>query len=245
MTAGDALRCQPAPTQRPVVRERLRGVRRARRMKTAMTAEHRAQRVTIGRYDGDQHLGGIASERHHDEKFCSRRRLDRLLGADTAEEQRLDLIARDRRVARRFDQPHDAIVSRDPVLLESERFADQAADAVSRHCARRQPLRNDQRDSRTGGRVGEPIQVEPVGARDPSGPQYRGDRCRAETLVATQTRAARACRQTTPSRARPFARRARITARPPRLRIRTRKPCVRLRRTTEGWNVRFIDLSLG
>jgi len=43
-----------------------------------------------------------------------------------------------------------------------------------------------------------------------------------------------------PSRARPFARRARITARPPRLRIRTRNPWVRLRRTTEGWNVRFI-----
>jgi hypothetical protein len=44
----------------------------------------------------------------------------------------------------------------------------------------------------------------------------------------------------TASRARPFARRARSTARPPRVRIRTRKPCVRLRRVTDGWYVRFI-----
>jgi len=38
----------------------------------------------------------------------------------------------------------------------------------------------------------------------------------------------------TASLARPFARRARSTARPPRVRIRTRKPCVRLRRVTDG-----------
>lgn len=38
----------------------------------------------------------------------------------------------------------------------------------------------------------------------------------------------------TPRRWRPLARRARITARPPRVRMRTRNPWVRLRRTTEG-----------
>jgi len=42
------------------------------------------------------------------------------------------------------------------------------------------------------------------------------------------------------SRARPFARRAESTLRPPTVFIRARKPCVRLRLTTEGWNVRFI-----
>jgi hypothetical protein len=41
------------------------------------------------------------------------------------------------------------------------------------------------------------------------------------------------CAQTA-SRARPFARRARRTLRPPILFMRARKPCVRLRRTTEG-----------
>jgi hypothetical protein len=39
----------------------------------------------------------------------------------------------------------------------------------------------------------------------------------------------------TASRVRPFARRARRTLRPPILFMRARKPCVRLRRTTEGW----------
>jgi hypothetical protein len=43
------------------------------------------------------------------------------------------------------------------------------------------------------------------------------------------------CRVQTASRTRPFARRARRTLRPPILFMRARKPCVRLRRTTEGW----------
>lgn len=48
------------------------------------------------------------------------------------------------------------------------------------------------------------------------------------------TRKTRAWRTHTARRLRPLARRARITERPPRLRIRTRKPWVRLRRTLEG-----------
>jgi hypothetical protein len=47
----------------------------------------------------------------------------------------------------------------------------------------------------------------------------------------------------TPSRFRPLARRARMTERPPRVFMRTRKPWVRLRRVTEGWNVRFIGFA--
>ena len=42
---------------------------------------------------------------------------------------------------------------------------------------------------------------------------------------------------------RPLARRARMTLRPPRVFIRTKKPWVRLRRVTEGWNVRFIGVA--
>lgn len=44
----------------------------------------------------------------------------------------------------------------------------------------------------------------------------------------------------TARRLRPLARRALITARPPRVFMRTKKPWVRLRRVTEGWKVRFI-----
>ena len=50
-----------------------------------------------------------------------------------------------------------------------------------------------------------------------------------------QSGASRAGRRAqTASRVRPFARRARRTLRPPILFMRARKPCVRLRRTTEG-----------
>ena len=38
-----------------------------------------------------------------------------------------------------------------------------------------------------------------------------------------------------PKRERPLARRAAITARPPLVFMRTRKPCVRARRVLEGW----------
>jgi len=44
----------------------------------------------------------------------------------------------------------------------------------------------------------------------------------------------------TASLARPLARRARITARPPRVFMRTKNPCVRFLLITEGWYVRFI-----
>lgn len=42
------------------------------------------------------------------------------------------------------------------------------------------------------------------------------------------------------SRARPLARRAESTLRPPTVFMRARKPCVRARRIFEGWNVRFM-----
>ena len=44
----------------------------------------------------------------------------------------------------------------------------------------------------------------------------------------------------TASLARPLARRARMTARPPRVFMRTKKPWVRFLLVTEGWYVRFI-----
>jgi len=44
----------------------------------------------------------------------------------------------------------------------------------------------------------------------------------------------------TPSLARPFARLARMTARPPGVRILARNPWVRARFSVLGWNVRFI-----
>ncbi|MEN3352357.1 MAG: hypothetical protein V7640_515 [Betaproteobacteria bacterium] len=48
----------------------------------------------------------------------------------------------------------------------------------------------------------------------------------------------------TASRARPLALRALITARPALVFMRTRNPCVRLRRVLEGWYVRFMSTTL-
>jgi hypothetical protein len=59
-----------------------------------------------------------------------------------------------------------------------------------------------------------------------------------ELRSTTQPRFARqpeAPRLQTAKRARPLARRALITARPPRVFIRSRNPCVRARRVLEGW----------
>ena len=46
-------------------------------------------------------------------------------------------------------------------------------------------------------------------------------------------------------RLRPFERREFKTPRPPRVFMRTKKPWVRLRRITDGWNVRFMVFFLG
>ena len=70
----------------------------------------------------------------------------------------------------------------------------------------------------------------------------------SELGFATQRRLARqpeTRRLQTAKRVRPLARRALITARPPRVFIRSRKPCVRARRVLEGWYVRFMVLYSG
>ena len=46
------------------------------------------------------------------------------------------------------------------------------------------------------------------------------------------------------SRVRPLSRRALMIARPARVRMRARKPCLRARRRLLGWNVRFTDSRL-
>ena len=79
-----------------------------------------------------------------------------------------------------------------------------------------------------------------------SGAKDRFERARAGEPVAAATPEHRrsATANQGASRARPFARRAERTLRPPTLFIRARKPCVRLRLTTEGWNVRFMVVGL-
>ena len=66
-----------------------------------------------------------------------------------------------------------------------------------------------------------------------AGPARSGIPCGISVIGMHDTRRAR-CRQTA-RRLRPLARRAAMTARPPRDFMRTRNPCVRARLTLEGW----------
>jgi hypothetical protein len=84
-----------------------------------------------------------------------------------------------------------------------------------------------------GQAVGPDEQGEMAARSGSAGCQRRRVLSALQQLRAARQRGGRPGLQTL-SRARPFERRARITARPPRVRMRTRKPWVRLRRVTEG-----------
>jgi hypothetical protein len=135
-------------------------------------------------------------------------------------------------------QSHQDVSTAELALVDAEPFPDHTLEAVTINGARNDAPRNDEAKARA------PERVRPRLYRHASTPHARARREQhvdvfaAESLFAgVALRAA----QTTPRRTRPLARRARITARPPRVRIRTRNPCVRFRRSTEGWKVRFIE----
>ncbi len=145
--------------------------------------------------------------------------------------------ARKRRVVNRrcgrlrYDDDIKALKHR---LMHAERFSDLTFDAVARDSLARYPARHGDTETglaftRRGLYHEEPIALAVASAFD------RGEFGRAaEPLAARQTKAS-ARKIYTLSRARPLARRALITARPPAVRIRALKPCVRLRLSTLGW----------
>ena len=102
--------------------------------------------------------------------------------------------------------------------------------------AREDTLRNDKTQSANADSIGLEQHAKTRTLGSPRSRQERSDICGTEPLPTAKTPAL----AQTLKRARPLARRARSTARPPRVRIRTRNPCVRFLRTTEGWKVRFM-----
>ena len=119
-----------------------------------------------------------------------------------------------------------------------ECLARHSLEPVAVHCARRHPAARDDPEPRLGQAVRPQVQPE-IAPR----PRCSRRERLLVVLAALQPRAAgqrAGAGNQTLNRARPFARRARSTPRPPRVRLRTRKPCVRLRRVTDGWYVRFI-----
>jgi hypothetical protein len=119
------------------------------------------------------------------------------------------------------------VARREPPRVGPDRGAQAAPDTITGHrTAHRSSdrVRDARRPSRN---EGEPAQLESTGASEP-GP---GQGLERRTVADAPDQA--------PSRFRPRLRRARSTARPPRVRIRTRNPWVFFRLRVLGWNVRF------
>ena len=127
-------------------------------------------------------------------------------------------------------KPHKQILPDQIRLVTPKPVPKKTLGTITVHSATKQSLGHDQAEPRIVETVGSDLDGNRARAARPGSGKDLGDRVAAEPLSlpiplsATQT----------PSRARPFARRARITALPPRVRMRTRNPCVRLRRTTDG-----------
>jgi hypothetical protein len=118
-------------------------------------------------------------------------------------------------------------------LTLSNRGPEAAADPVADDGVADVPSHRVRDACRPGVGAGDPTQAEgPASAGTSSGQRLEG------ATVADRPGQA-------PRRLRPRARRALSTARPPRVRIRPRKPCVLLRRRLLGWNVRFTHGLLG
>jgi hypothetical protein len=137
-----------------------------------------------------------------------------------------------------FRQPDQNVAVPEPRLMTPEPLAQLPFQPVSVDRSWKNALGNDKTDSRPAQRVGSEQNREPRASDGPGSREQCGNIGSMQTLPAG---IAPAPGQTL-RRARPLARRARITARPPRVRMRTRNPWVRFLRTTEGWNVRFIEI---
>jgi hypothetical protein len=123
-----------------------------------------------------------------------------------------------------------------------DRLAQLAPQPIAIDGAAHRLARDDEADAPRRLRGGRRDQLQELGVVPRSPAKERFERLRAAKAVtgeaAVAARVANAGQ--TESRARPFARRAERTLRPPTVFMRARKPCVRARRIFDGWKVRFI-----
>ena len=127
-----------------------------------------------------------------------------------------------------------------------EELAQQAPKPIAVHRAGQLPAADHVADAPGRLRSRSEEQLHARRLKATTGTKHPGKLIGTAQSVATRHAAlpARAGLQTT-SLERPFARREASTLRPPTERILARKPWVRLRLTTEGWNVRFMDPPAG
>jgi hypothetical protein len=150
------------------------------------------------------------------------------------------------RAVRFLQAQHEVVaLDRGPRFVESH--AQQAAHPIAIDRERQRLAADDDARAADVTRRGHRDQLQELALAAASAAKQRLERARAREPVAATSPEHR--RGTSvdqgASRTRPFARRAESTLRPPTLFIRARKPCVRLRLTTEGWNVRFMMVGLG
>lgn len=120
------------------------------------------------------------------------------------------------------DQPLDTVACHGgPGMLACDGQAEPGSTCVVRPREHREAVVDG-----AGGAAEDPVEI--AAREQPGAFRKTGRRCRWR-------------RRQTVSRARPLARRALITLRPPRVRMRARKPWSRFRFRLLGWKVRFIS----
>ena len=130
---------------------------------------------------------------------------------------------------------HDQVNPCECAALGAKYFARDAFTVIARYGARHHTFADYDAETRAGNPVGSGIHLEQPAVDPAFISEHRGERIGTVEPVRPGKRVDLARPGQTPRRARPLARRARTTARPPRVFMRTRNPCVRLRRVVDGW----------
>jgi hypothetical protein len=130
---------------------------------------------------------------------------------------------------------HKKATVRQRLKVPAHERAEPPLDAVPGHCRADGPAYHESYPGRLGVLAGLDEQVADQAGTACAGSGAHGQR---ELRAVPHPRLRRENQAL--SRARPFCRRAASTARPARVRMRSRKPCVFARRRLFGWNVRLL-----
>ena len=147
-------------------------------------------------------------------------------------------IANGRARTRGLGDQHD--IDRRQAELLTKRLAHMAFDAIPDDGLGTHLARHRDPDARATGVVGARIGVKQGASKQRACAQHAAKQAWRNDTASARKLAARRAQCYALSLRRPLARRALSTARPEAVAMRARKPCVRLRLMTLGWNVRFM-----
>jgi len=140
--------------------------------------------------------------------------------------------------------PDDYVVNLDGGSRSTQRFTEPPAQPIAvdgpRDCLAADHVANPSRRAQSG--RGDQLKEAPIDSAARSKNRFECAGA-AKAIVGAAADARRRETGQTESRARPLARRAASTLRPPTVCMRLRNPCFRARRSFEGWNVRFMAVN--